>query len=627
MKSIQWKLVAIYLTLVFLVMLVSGTIIVVRTAQNDYDRVRRELQVVVNRIQKDGIVMEKNNEHKKVSLAEDMKNIPGLSGYQIYVLDHMGNVWDSTVATGDQVKSFRDHIVIQAGIGQAAYDRPRRKWDGVGQIRRMLSYAYPVINEGDQVEYIIYVSTDIERIQTNLRDTIEIILMASLLALIFTCAIGYGFATTLTEPIATLTSKAKQMAQGKLEQQIVVKSNDEIGQLTETFNYMAAELHQTLSTISSEKNKLETVLAHMADGILAFDAEGRLIHANPSAHQILGLGELSGDFHSLFQKLDIELEFSRFFTEDAIIIKQHILVIGKKYINAHFALYQNEHKKTEGMIVVLQDVTEQKKLEDMRKEFVANVSHELRTPLTTVKSYAETLLEGALNEPDLALQFLQVINHEADRMTVLVQDLLQLSRLDNQQIQFHMQSVHLHRFLEDIVSKHRIHADKKSQTVSYVPPSSLVKVMIDPDRITQVMSNVLSNAVKYSLEAAHIEVRVELPPVGELPLVGELPQVGEQPLNERYIKVVVEDTGMGIPEEDLPRIFERFYRVDKARSRAMGGTGLGLAIAREIMELHGGSITVKSIYGKGTVITLWFPVFTGEQKQDEILDISIEAVV
>lgn len=232
-------------------------------------------------------------------------------------------------------------------------------------------------------------------------------------------------------------------------------------------------------------------------------------------------------------------------------------------------------------------MTEQKELDEMRKEFVANVSHELRTPLTTVKSYAETLLDGAIEDKNLAVSFLQVINNEADRMTALVQDLLELSRLDNKQVKFNFKSVNITQLIIKSVEQHQILAQKKNQKLDYSISNKKIVVNIDSERIQQVLSNVISNAIKYSPENAEINVKLYE--------------------EDDFALVSVSDTGFGIPESDLPRIFERFYRVDKARSRKVGGTGLGLAIAKEIMELHNGKIYAESEYGNGTTITLKFP--------------------
>ena len=238
-------------------------------------------------------------------------------------------------------------------------------------------------------------------------------------------------------------------------------------------------------------------------------------------------------------------------------------------------------------VEVLADITEQKKLDDMRKEFVANVSHELRTPLTTVKTYTETLMEGAMDDRETAMEFLSIINTEADRMAFLVRDLLQLSRFDNHQIELNITKVNLNEVMEENIRQSKIHAENKNQTLTFIPRPTEIPIDCDRERINQVVNNILTNSIKYSLEGAVIKSWIEE--------------------DDEYFKVIVKDNGLGIKKDDLGRIFERFYRADKARSRSMGGTGLGLAIAKEIMEIHGGKITAESDYGKGTTMTLWFP--------------------
>ena len=238
------------------------------------------------------------------------------------------------------------------------------------------------------------------------------------------------------------------------------------------------------------------------------------------------------------------------------------------------------------MILILQDITEQKKLDDMRKEFVANVSHELRTPLTTVKSYVETLIDTGFEEKQMVINFLETINSETDRMTLLVKDLLELSRFDNQQIKFKIEKSNIVEIVKRVTEQYKMHAKNKNQKLTIKECNKEIILDIDPLRIIQVLNNILSNAVKYSVENDSIYVYIKE--------------------DEENVKVVVKDTGMGIPKEDMPRLFERFYRVDKARSRAMGGTGLGLAIAKQIMEYHKGDILIESTYGRGTEVTLNF---------------------
>ena len=375
------------------------------------------------------------------------------------------------------------------------------------------------------------------------------------------------------------------MAEGKLNQSLKVRSNDEIGQLTSSFNYMAAELRKTMSEISKEKNRMEIILHNMSDGVISFAKDGELMLANTAAEEMLKVDKMDMDFSHFIRAFDISTGVYLDMGDE--LSKAVTFPVDKQFIHATFSPHYNPKKEMEGVVVVLQDVTEQKKLDDMRKEFVANVSHELRTPLTTVKSYTETLMEGALDDRETAMEFLSIIDSESDRMAFLVRDLLQLSRFDNKQVRLNITEIEMNEFLMTTVRQSKIHAEAKHQELTFEPCDHPVIVYGDRDRVGQVVNNIVTNAIKYSLEQAKIRIFITE--------------------DEKYYKISVKDTGMGITREDLPRIFERFYRVDKARSRAMGGTGLGLAIAKEIMESHKGRLTAESEYGKGTTMTMWFP--------------------
>ncbi|HOA56062.1 MAG TPA: ATP-binding protein, partial [Clostridiales bacterium] len=362
---------------------------------------------------------------------------------------------------------------------------------------------------------------------------------------------------------------------------------DEIGKLADTFNYMAANLKNTLIEISSEKSKMETILNYMTDGIIAFNLKGEVIHTNPASARILGADGLM-----TFQEYRTRFGFE-YSLEDVLYLQsRHTtemnLALGDKSIKVYFAVFTDESKRPEGVIAVLQDITEQQRLEDMRKEFVANVSHELRTPLTSIKSYSETLLDGALEDRETAEDFLTVINTEADRMTRLIRDLLQLSRLDNQQTKWSFKKMSLVDLIKSTVERMKIEVDSRQQQIECFVINEIPEIEGDYGRLEQVAFNIIGNAVKYTPEGGTITV-----------YIGKI-------YNDVYFKVA--DTGIGIPEEDLDRIFERFYRVDKARSREMGGTGLGLSIAKEIVEAHKGTINISSKIGMGTEVTVRLPV-------------------
>lgn len=593
MRSIKWKLIVMYLGLVLIVMIVSGTYILLSLRNIEIDKSRGELERYAEKINEQVIEGGKPEDFQQ----ELLKTVSNSVGIQGNILSAEGDTIASTTVTQAPYPEYTDQSIIAAMNGMTSFSTQKKSTDAFGLLREWMSYAVPVGGPEGETAYIIYTRLDASDMQTSLNETTKTIIMAVAMALVLAAIMGYVFAQTLTGPILALTKGAKSLAEGDMSQSLKVRSTDEIGQLTSSFNYMAEELAKNMSEISREKNRLEILLHNMSDGVISFDKDGNLMLANAAAADMLHVEKMELSFTEFIRNYDINSGVYLDMGNEPS--KKVTFPVGKQFINANFTPYYDKKGKMEGLVVVLQDITEQKKLDDMRKEFVANVSHELRTPLTTVKSYTETLLDGAMEEKELATEFLTIINSEADRMAFLVRDLLQLTRFDNKQVRLDMTEIEMNDFLSMTVRQNKIHAEAKNQQLSFQPYEHMVVVHGDRDRVGQVVNNIVTNAIKYSLEQATIRIFITE--------------------DEKYFKINVKDTGMGISREDLPRIFERFYRVDKARSRAMGGTGLGLAIAKEIMETHGGKLTAESEYGKGTTMTMWFP------KERPILEYEREA--
>lgn len=580
-SSIKWKLIVMYLGLVLIVMIVSGTYILLSLRNIEINKSRDQLEIYAEKINEQVIEGGDPTEFQ-ANLLRTVSNAVGIQGN---ILDADGDTIASTTVLEGPFPEYTDQAIISAMNGMTSFSTQKKSTDALGLLKEWMSYAVPVQTEGGRITYIIYTRLDAGDMQTSLNETTRTIIMAVAIALLLAAIMGYVFAQTLTGPILALTKGAKSLAEGDMSQSLKVRSSDEIGQLTSSFNDMAAELAKNMSEISREKNRLEILLHNMSDGVISFDRNGTLMLANAAAENLLAVEKMEMNFTEFIRTYDINsgvyLDMGR---EPS---RKVTFPVGKQFINANFSPYYDKHGEIEGLVVVLQDITEQKKLDDMRKEFVANVSHELRTPLTTVKSYTETLLDGAMEDREIAMDFLGIINSEADRMAFLVRDLLQLTRFDNKQVHLDMTEIEMNDFLHKTVRQNKIHAEAKQQELSFTPYEHMVVVHGDRDRVGQVVNNIVTNAIKYSLERATIRIYITE--------------------DDQFFKIHVKDTGMGISREDLPRIFERFYRVDKARSRAMGGTGLGLAIAKEIMESHGGRLTAESEYGKGTTMTMWFP--------------------
>lgn len=581
-----------YLGLVLIVMIVSGTYILLSLRNIEIDKSRQQLELYAEKINEQ-VIEDGEAAHFQDALLKTVTNAVGIQGN---ILNSAGETVASTTVLHAPYPSYTDQAIISAMNGTTSFSTGKKNTDSFGLLKEWMSYAVPIRGGDDVVDFVIYTRLDAGDMRSSLDQTTKIIVIAVAIALFLAIVMGYVFAQTLTGPILALTRGAKNMAEGSLDQSLKVRSSDEIGQLTSSFNYMALQLTKNMSEISREKNRLEILLHNMSDGVISFSKDGDLMLANTAATEMLGVDQMEMDFSHFIRAYDINSGVYLDMGNEPS--KKVTFPVGKQFINANFTPYYDVGGKIEGLVVVLQDITEQKKLDDMRKEFVANVSHELRTPLTTVKSYTETLMEGAIDDREIAMEFLGIIDSEADRMAFLVRDLLQLSRFDNNQVHLDMTEIEMNDFLNLTVRQNKIHAEAKRQTLTFDPYAHMVVVHGDRDRIAQVVNNIVTNAIKYSLEQADIKI-----------FVSE---------DDIYYKVSVKDTGMGIAREDLPRIFERFYRVDKARSRAMGGTGLGLAIAKEIMESHGGKLTAESEYGKGTTMTMWFPKERPQPMTEEV---------
>lgn len=586
MKSIRWKLVFMYLTLVFIVMLITGTFIIMRIESQETKKAEDELRSCAVYIEEQIVSQAANEEELQKGFVDLFLKSAAMRNIQGNIINAQGETIASTVSTDQNYfQEYKNSVVISALAGKESFSANKKDIDLNSQVKEFMSYGCPVYDDGGDVKYVIYVQMDSKSISDSLSQTIKTIVTAVFLALALTAILGLLFANTITSPISLLTKKANLLAKGHLEQHIIVKSNDEIGQLTRSFNYMARELRKTVSDMENENNKLEILLHNMTDGVLAFDEMGNLIHANKVSCDLLDVDEKRITFEWFLNKMEITREDLK-----PDIIKEVNIVSRDKYLSASLIPYTGKNRRIEGIVAVIQDITKHKRLDELRKEFVANVSHEIRTPITNIKSYTETLLEGAIDDKDIALDFLNEINSAADRMTYLTNDLLELSRLDGNKINFKFAKAQLFDIVSSSVKQNAISASKKNQEIILVQPKeNNMSVYVDEGRITQVINNIISNAMKYSPEKTKILV-----------------ELGEED-NQYFVKIT--DSGIGIPKEDLERIFERFYRVDKARSRAMGGNGLGLSIAMEMMQGHGGTIKASSSTGRGTTMRVYIPKY------------------
>ena len=434
------------------------------------------------------------------------------------------------------------------------------------------------ITRGDN-QYVIYILDNKATVNSLISQIFGLILESLVFGLIISILLSFLLSKTMIIPIQRLTEGAMRVAEGDFSRRIEVTSRDEIGVLTDTFNDMARQLRDTLRQVENERNKLDTLFLHMTDGVVAFDRDGQVIHSNPAAEGMLGrpIGpdttykELFGDQYSL---------------EEAMAAPDQLegeVRVGDQVLDLLLAPFDRERQG--GVLVVLHDVTEERKNQEMQREFVANVSHELRTPLTNIRSYAETLSDSAGDiPPAMEKKFLGVILNESDRMTHIVQDLLTLSRFDSGRDELKLSWFSFEGAVQDLYNAVYMEAQRHSHTMKLCVEPGLPQVRADRERIMQVMMNIVSNSIKYTPDGGQIQI-----------------SAGQ---NGSRVWMQVDDNGIGIPAADRPRIFERFYRVDKARSRQSGGTGLGLSIAKEIVDRHEGALELVDRNGPGLSVRM-----------------------
>ncbi len=448
-----------------------------------------------------------------------------------------------------------------------------------------MDVAVPISRGGQK--YILYILDNRQTSQLLSGQLFTLILEALVFGLAISVLLAFLLSKTMIAPIERLTVGIRQVAAGDFSKKLEVGSKDEIGVLTENFNVMAKQLRTTIAQVENERHKLDTLFLHMTDGVVAFSHRGQVIHANPAASELLGQRvDSDADYDSLFG--DVAPFYDVLSMEGQPGYLTGAREIGGKALELTLAPFDKDSPDS-GVLVVLHDVTVQRRNEEMRREFVANVSHELRTPLTNIRSYAETLADSGDDIPEKTRQgFFSIILSETDRMTHIVQDLLTLSRFDSGRSELTFAPFSFAEAAEHVCEAVRLDAQRHGHTLALKAPRRLPEVVGDRERIVQVMMNIVSNSIKYTPDGGHITITA-----------GQV---------EDKVWLEVDDDGIGIPDHDRARIFERFYRVDKARSRQSGGTGLGLSIAKEIVDRHNGTLTLVEKDTPGLRVRLELPI-------------------
>ncbi len=586
-KKMQWKIVVIFVALVLAIMAVIG-IYMFNSIVNMYsesfneqmDKVMSgEFTIAMADILDSNLTDDEKAKRVNTVISAYSSQLSLSDQRQCTVL----NAEDATYlsATGTGADSFeKTPNIIMAMSGK------------VGRSESFLSnymdYAHFLEGKNDK-DYIIYVRDNKQGVNVLTQNMLYIIIQALLFGALASIFLGYFLSKTITNPISVLTEKAEDFAEGNFESNLEVFSRDEIGTLVETFNYMGGVMKNAISEVAGEKHKLEVILENINNGIIAFNTNQEVISINMAAKKMLNIDETSDiRFDRFFEALNSNVCMAEFIYLKRFRTKDREIEINNKHIKAYFLPFKMEDDRIAGVVCVFSDITEEFNLDRSRRKFVAEVSHELKTPLTTIGTYTETLIDNYPMGKEIELSFLKTIQNETAKMTTLVKNLLTLSKFDAQSVEMNLEAFDLSEMLRELVETFRVEADNKHQELVFNVVNEIPMIYADKFQIERVVKNIISNSLKYTPENGSIKV-----------FAGFV-------YNKAYIKI--EDNGIGIPEGDIEHIFERFYRVDKARSREQGGTGLGLAIAKEIIENHKGTISMESKQGEYTRVTINLPV-------------------
>ncbi|MFC0471583.1 cell wall metabolism sensor histidine kinase WalK [Halalkalibacter kiskunsagensis] len=589
-KSIQFKLIIIYVLIIFIAIQIIG---VYFTRQVEQQLVTNYFEMLEERanLLSYNLAQEMNtNKDDRSALTANinalLRDIFSIDHSEVQVIDQNRVVLSTSNLSNRHIvgQQSTEVRVKRALLGNKDEDVLRDPETG----HRIRVLAVPIKSDDGPIG-ALYIEASMEDIYDQIRQINSILLSGTFIALIISVVLVILVARTITAPIMDMRKQAMRMGRGDFSRQVTVYSADEIGQLATSFNDLTMKLQDATLTRVREQKRLKSVLTHMTDGVIATDQNGRIILLNKRAEELLDVSSHAVLGKQLPDVLRLSNTFALYdlYEQSESILLDFSSKEEEYLLEANFSIIQENDGPINGLITVLHDVTEKEKIDHERREFVANVSHELRTPLTTMKSYLEALEDGAMKDKELGPRFLSVTQNETERMIRLVNDLLQLSKIDSHDYQLSFQSVDVTLFLHRIVDRFEMIAeDKEIQFVRKISKKPMY-VKMAPDKMTQVIDNVISNAMKYSPEGGNITVA--------------LLEQGHQ------LQISISDQGMGIPRESQSKIFDRFYRVDKARARSVGGTGLGLAIAKELIHAHQGEIWARSEYGKGTTIFITLP--------------------
>lgn len=585
-QSVQFKLVIMYLLLIIVAMQVIGAYFVRelegQLEKNFQDSITNSITLLDYNAREEII----KNSDNSVKLQNDIRELlvdfsrASSNLIEVRIVDDKGKILGTSNLNNQGIvgQKSNDPLVKRTlSLGTTSEDKIYK--DESNKNNRVWVNVSSIKNKG-KVIGAIYLVADIESVYKQVDDITNIFITGTLIAMIITAVLGILLSRTITKPIVEMKRQAYAMARGNYSRKVKVYGVDEIGELADSFNTLTKRVQEAQAMTEGERRKLSSVLAYMTDGVIATDRRGKVILINTPAEKMLRVKHESANGRSIIDVLDIgdTYQFEDLMEVDGSLTMDRSTFDKPYVLRANFSVIQRETGFNNGVIAVLHDITDQEKVDQERRDFVSNVSHELRTPLTSMHSYLEALSDGAWEDKEIAPRFLEVTQNETERMIRLVNDLLKLSRMDGGREQLEKSFVNFTDFFNHIIDRFEMMKKETIMFKRHIPREPVI-IEIDEDKVMQVLDNIISNANKYSPDGGRISFYLKK--------------------FEDEIEVSIADEGLGVPDEDLANVFDRFFRVDKARSREMGGTGLGLAIAREVIEAHGGRIWPNVIKLKG----------------------------
>lgn len=598
-KTINFKIALVFALLLLITLEIVGAIFVKQLESKNIQDFKQSVQIptyIDNSLSEQLTVSSTRKANGQIKTI--LSNYNNTNVDEIQVVDSKGTIRGTSDVNDQSVvgQKTTDRNVKNAIYNNRTYTKSTYDTQNNGRYYVSIVPLYSSNSAGNssQLVGVLYVRANMKSVYSTINNIMGIFVIASLAAMVLGLGIAIIIARAITRPIEEMKQQTQRIARGDYAGQVRVYSDDELGQLAKAINNLSIRVEESQESTEAERRRLDSVLSHMSDGVIATDRRGNITIINETASDFMDVTAEKAIGNSILDILKIRDDYS---LRDLIENQDELMLDFSSnerdlILNAYFSLIQRESGFISGLVCVLHDVTEQQKIDNDRKQFVSNVSHELQTPLTSLRSYIEALSDGAWKDPEVAPGFLKVTQEETDRMIRMVNELLSLSRMDSGTTRVDMELVNINEMFNYVLDRFDMILKKDDNPAKYYTiKREFTKrdlwVEIDTDKFTQVLDNIMNNAIKYSPDGGVVTCR----------------------LLETHNQVIISisDQGLGIPRADLGHVFDRFFRVDKARSRAQGGTGLGAAISKEVVQMLGGRIWVDSVEGKGSTFYISLP--------------------